>query len=303
MLERRDFLRLSALLGCGLLTGCATQPSADTAPSSDSTGTADAVDEMRIIATSRSLAQMAVLAGMPPVGVTEDATGLDGLPEDVESVGTIAQPSLEKIVALKPTLVLLTAEIPAQEELESGLGGAGIAWRDVDVNSFDDYASNMAALTETSGRDDLYQANVTDVSNAISEVEASAAGLPQVSYLALLISSTKAKVAKSGYFACEIFDNLQMANIAEDDSSLDDLSVEAIVAADPYYVFVIPRGDEDEAKGVFEQDFQAQPAWSSLSAAQAGRVNVLPKDLFEYKPNERWAEAYSYILSVREQQG
>jgi iron complex transport system substrate-binding protein len=28
----------------------------------------------------------------------------------------------------------------------------------------------------------------------------------------------------------------------------------------------------------------------------------LPKDLFEYKPNERWAEAYSYILDLREQE-
>ena len=42
---------------------------------------------------------MAILAGMPPVGVTEDATDLDGLPADVETVGTPAKPSLEKIVA------------------------------------------------------------------------------------------------------------------------------------------------------------------------------------------------------------
>ena len=245
---------------------------------------------------------MAILAGMPPVGVTEDATDLDGLPQDVATVGTAAHPSLEKIVELAPTLVLITAEVPAQKELEAGLDGAGIAWRDVGVNGFGDYAAHMQALTEMSGRDDLYQANVTDVSDAIAKVEESAAGLPQVSYLALLVSSTKAKVAKGDYFACEVFDNLQMANVAEDDSSLDDLSVEAIVAADPDYVFVIPRGDEDEAKAVFEQDFQAQPAWASLSADKAGRVNVLPKDLFEYKPNDRWAEAYSYILDLREQE-
>ena len=306
LLQRREFLRLSALLGLGLLSGCAAQPDAD-APSEQPTS-APAVSfsadgaAARVVAGTRSLAQMAILAGMPPVGVTEDATDLDGLPQDVATVGTAAHPSLEKIVELAPTLVLITAEVPAQKELEAGLDGAGIAWRDVDVNGFGDYAAHMQALTEMSGRDDLYQANVTDVSDAIVKVEESAAGLPQVSYLALLVSSTKAKVAKGDYFACEVFDNLQMANVAEDDSSLDDLSVEEIVAADPDYVFVIPRGDEDEAKAVFEQDFQAQPAWASLSAVKAGRVNVLPKDLFEYKPNERWAEAYSYILDLREQE-
>ena len=307
MLQRREFLRLSVLLGAGILAGCAAQPDAS-AFSTQSEGASDAssstdATSTRVVAASRSLAQMAILAGMPPVGVTEDAADLDGLPADVETVGTPAKPSLEKIVALKPTLVLITAEVPTQKELESSLDSAGIAWRDVDVNGFDDYATHMAALTEMSGRDDLYQANVTDVSDAIAKVEESASDLPQVSYLALLISSTKAKVAKSDYFACEIFDNLQMANVAEDDSSLDDLSVEAIVAADPYYVFVIPRGDEDKAKEAFEQEFESQPAWSSLEASKEGRVDVLPKDLFEYKPNDRWAEAYSHILDIRESQG
>ena len=307
MLQRREFLRLSALLGLGLLPGCAAQQDAGTSSerstsASDASSSADGA-AARVVAGTRSLAQMAVLAGMPPVGVTEDATDLDGLPQDVATVGTAAHPSLEKIVALAPALVLITAEVPAQKELEPSLEGAGIAWRDVDVNGFGDYAAHMQTLTEMSGRDDLFQVNVSDVSDAIARVEESAADLPQVSYLALLVSSTKAKVVKGDYFACEVFDNLQMANVAEDGGSLDDLSVEAIVAADPTYVFVIPRGDEDKAKEVFEQDFQAQPAWASLSAVQAGRVNVLPKDLFEYKPNERWAEAYSYILDLREQEG
>ena len=306
MLQRREFLRLSALLALGFLPGCAMRQDADASSeptsASDASSSADGA-AVRVVAGSRSLAQMAILAGMPPVGVTEDATDLDGLPQDVATVGTAAHPSLEKIVALAPALVLITAEVPAQKELEPGLDGAGIAWRDVDVNGFGDYASHMQALTEMSGRDDLFQVNVADVSDAIDRVEESAADLPHVSYLALLVSSTKAKVAKGDYFACEIFDNLQMANVAEDDSSLDDLSVEAIVASGPNYIFVIPRGNEDEAKAVFEQDFQAQPAWRSLSAVTAGRVNVLPKDLFEYKPNERWAEAYSYILDLREQEG
>lgn len=166
MLQRIEFLRLSALLGLGLLSGCAAQP--DAGASSERPTSAPAVSSSadgaaaRVVAGTRSLAQMAILAGMPPVGVTEDATDLDGLPQDVATVGTAAHPSLEKIVALAPTLVLITAEVPAQKELEAGLDGAGIAWRDVDVNGFGDYAAHMQALTEMSGRNDLYQANVAE---------------------------------------------------------------------------------------------------------------------------------------------
>ncbi len=295
------------LLGTGALAGCSAPSSGDAGGSGSAAETADSGsasgNEPRVVATLRSLAQMAVLAGLPPVGVSEDATDLDGLPSDVQVVGTTAHPSLEKIISLEPTLVLLTSELPSQRELEDGLDDAGIEWRDVRIGSFDDYASNMEELTDLSGRDDLYQKNVEDVASAIADVESQASDLPQVSYLALLVSSTRAKAAKADYFACEIFDNMQMHNIADDDSSLDDLSVEAIVAADPYYVFVIPRGDEDKAKEAFEQEFESQPAWSSLEASKEGRVDVLPKDLFEYKPNDRWAEAYSHILDIRESQG
>ena len=35
-----------------------------------------------------------------------------------------------------------------------------------------------------------------------------------------------------------------------------------------------------------------------LSAVQEGRVYVLPRELFHYKPNARWAEAYEYLLAI-----
>jgi iron complex transport system substrate-binding protein len=31
---------------------------------------------------------------------------------------------------------------------------------------------------------------------------------------------------------------------------------------------------------------------------QNGRYTVLPKDLFHYKPNERWGESYAYLYEI-----
>ena len=42
----------------------------------------------------------------------------------------------------------------------------------------------------------------------------------------------------------------------------------------------------------------ADPVWSTLSAVRGGRVYQLPKDLFQYKPNARWDEAYAYLSSL-----
>ena len=35
-----------------------------------------------------------------------------------------------------------------------------------------------------------------------------------------------------------------------------------------------------------------------LSAVKGGRCHYLPKELFQYKPNARWAEAYEYLIDL-----
>ena len=68
--------------------------------------------------------------------------------------------------------------------------------------------------------------------------------------------------------------------------------MEAIVAADPDYIFVVPRGNEKKAAESYEKLFSSQPAWEALSAVRDGRHFLLDKNLFGLKPNARWAEAY-----------
>ena len=113
-------------------------------------------------------------------------------------------------------------------------------------------------------------------------------------YLFLRVSSAKNKVMK-GYFGNEIIENFGFKSIVEDSSSLDDLSIEAIIAADPDYIFVVAQGDQKRADEAFYKAYQSNPAWSGLTAAKAGRVFMLPKELFNTKPNAEWAQAYQYL--------
>ena len=41
-----------------------------------------------------------------------------------------------------------------------------------------------------------------------------------------------------------------------------------------------------------------RPAAKSLRAVQDGRVYMLDKALFHYKPNERWAESYETLADI-----
>ena len=74
--------------------------------------------------------------------------------------------------------------------------------------------------------------------------------------------------------------------------------MDTIIAEDPDYIFVTTMGDSQKAIDALKAGIESNPAWGSLSAVQNGRYLILPKDLFHYKPNARWAESYEYLARI-----
>jgi iron complex transport system substrate-binding protein len=313
---RREFVSLAVAGACGaLLAGCSqpSQGSADaaggasgsdgaaTGSGASGSGDAQAYDASVVVALSRSVADMWLCAGGTLAGATDDAISDLGL-SDATSVGTIFKPSKEAIVGLGPTLVLLSEDVAVQKQLADELRAAGVGVIDETIDSFEDYESAERTLCDITGRDDLYDENVTQVAAHVEQVRASVqagdASREDRTYLALRVSATKNKALKRDNFACEIFDDMALANVADDDSALDELSLEAIVDADPSYVFVITQGDEGQAEQAYQDAFASQAVWQDLTAAREGRVHRMPTDLFHYKPNERWGEAYDYAYQL-----
>lgn len=72
--------------------------------------------------------------------------------------------------------------------------------------------------------------------------------------------------------------------------------MEAIIHADPDYIFVTTMGESEEAAmNMVEELLTTNPAWNGLKAVQGGHYYVLPKELFHNKPNERWGESYRIL--------
>ena len=305
--------------------------------SSSAQDKADASCPKSVVAVSKSIADLWLLAGGELSGTTEDAMELDGIGENTAVVGTLSRPNSEAILALEPDLVLLAVDIPAQKELKAELDEMGIRTIAIEIDSFEDYKACMKELTELTGRDDLYEQNAVQVGERIEAIKAdvqngsskdsdSAAGTQSQAgtasdsdgsistdsqsdnavaadngsktFLALRVSATKNKVLKDDYFACEIFRDFGLRNIAEDDSRIDELNIEAIVAANPDYIFIIPQGKESEAMESYKTQFESNEVWSSLDAVNRGRLYTMPKDYFQYKPNAQWDLAYEYVRDL-----
>lgn len=256
----------------------------------------------RVVATYGSFAEAWLLAGGELCGVTQDALEQRdlGLPEDIAVVGTVKEPNAEEIIALEPDLVLLASDITAQADIRDVLENAGLACAFFQVDTFADYAFMMEQLCAVTGREDLYEENVTQVGQQIEEAQANAAlSSTRPNVLLIRAFSTGIKAKTDDELAGAILKDLGAHNIADDHPSmLEDLSLEEVIAADPDYIFVTTMGDEQKALDYLNGLIQQNPAWSELSAVKEDRYIVLPKDLFHYKPNNRWGESYQYLGEI-----
>lgn len=208
----------------------------------------------------------------------------------------------ELLVAAEPDLVIGSADTASHVRLSSFLDKAGIDMILVDMDSFDDFLSVFHTLTDITERSDLYEKYGEGQKTAIEEIIANAAGYeskPRVLFVRAgsAFSYVKAKRADD-HFAAKIIEDLGAVNIADEYGMLtDSLSLEAVLESDADKILVVPQGDED-ASIAYITDLFSQPGWRDVRAIENGSVYFLSKELFHFKPNGRWAEAYEMMEEV-----
>ena len=208
----------------------------------------------------------------------------------------------ELLLAAKPDLVLCSADIEAQVKAAALVRRAGISAACLRVETFDDYLAALRICTNITGDDDAYREHGEAVKARIDELFASLdTARPQKRILFIRAGSgagaTKAKTANE-HFAAAMLRELGTYNIAENAPVLlDGLSIEEILREDPDYIFISPMGSEQAARAYMDAVL-SQDAWQSLTAVRNGCYVYLPKELFQFKPNERWAEAYEYLIET-----
>lgn len=210
----------------------------------------------------------------------------------------------EALIEAEPDFVIASYDIEAQAECASLLVENGVPAAQFRVESFDDYLRVLEIFTEITGERENYETYGTLVGEKIDEL---LAGIPDISdedkprilFIRAGSSerSTKAKTAEE-HFACAMLDELGTYNIAHNAPTLiDGLSIEEILAENPDIIFITTMGAEDAARDYINSLF-SDDVWGSLSAVSEGNYHFLPKDLFQYKPNSRWYDAYKTLADL-----
>ena len=295
--------------GCGIKAADAVNGNAKGSVSSDYTFT-DALGRTvtvksheRVASLLGSFSDVWLSAGGSLVAAADETwDNVDEiLPDSVVKLGGIQNINVELLIASKPDLVIASAYTDAHVALKDVLENAGICVAYFYVTTFDDYLDMLKVCTDITGREDLYQQNGVKVAEQINKIKSERITSEQPKVLFLRAASTNVKAkASEDTVGTQILKDLNCINIADSDSALkDNLSIEAIVKADPDYIFVTTQGSKtDVAMDNVEKLLKSNPVWSSLTAVKNNRYYVLDKKLFNNKPNKRWGEAYQQIADI-----
>ena len=299
------------LLICTLIiTGCSASSEQCETDVSGITFTDDLGREVSASSTKRvaaligSFADIWCLAGGREslVAAAHDAwTSFDlELGESVADLGAIKEPNLEVLLASEPELILASCNTAANLELKPTFEQIEIPVAYFDIQTFEDYLRMLEVCTMLTGCPENYRRYGTNIQSQVGAAIAQNDGTaPTVLCLRATGSGCKAKGSQDNVLG-EMLRDLGCTNIADRDVGLlEDLSIEAIMEADPDYIFAVLQGaDSADAQITLERTLLSNPAWEHLSAVENGRFYTLDHRLYNLKPNARWGEAYEALADI-----
>lgn len=311
--------RLSAIVMAAMLLtfcGCTSNSQNDitTAENDDTITFTDDLERevsvsrspQKVAALIGSFADVWILAGGSICAAPEDAWSDFGLElGDALNLGGAHSPSLEQLLSADPDFVIASASTAADVDMKDVLENAGIAVAYFDVDCFEDYLNMLNVCTDITGRKDLYEQNGLNIQKKIDEIKQDMKNIavPEEQRTVLMLRAAsgfvKAKGSK-GTILGEMLSDMGCINIADSDKSLlENLSIESIINANPYHIFVVTMGDDTEAaKGSLSRMMEENPAWNDLDVVKENRMHFMDKKLFNLKPNARWADAYEQLYGI-----
>ena len=251
-----------------------------------------------------SIADLFLLSGGSVDITVQDSVDRGFVPDDVLLADSASGMNINREILISgaPDLVLGSADSASHVKLKRFLDERGVDMILIKQDSFEDFLSVFRTLTEITGRSDLfvkYGLGQKDDIEAIIEECRGKEDKPCVLFVRAgsAFSSVRAKRADD-HFAAGIIEDLGAANAADvNDVLTESLSLEAMITSDIDKILIVPQGDEEESIRYMNSLF-SRPGWRDIKAVKEGEVHFLPKDLFHYKPNGRWAEAYAVMKEV-----
>ena len=255
----------------------------------------------RVVICHGSLVQVWYAAGGTAVGIPH-VVSTNTLPEAARKlpiVGIMPTPNPEKILMLKPGLVLLINKLERHHAVAEVLNRAGVETVLLDYANYSDFASLFDFFGRLNGMPGSARAEAKRIADGVDAICRKSRELPAPT-VAIVFAAAAGFRLESEHSSTGIMLNmLGGKNIASGmKQSRVNFSYEQLFVDDPEVIFIITMGNAEALKEKFRREIMSQSAWKVLRAAKSGRVHFLPPELFLYQAGTRYPEAFRYLAEL-----
>lgn len=278
----------AVLCGSALLAGCRKSPKTFT----DGVGRAISLEETpkRIVSLSPALTETVFALGLGDrlVGVSNFCNRPEEA-QDKEKVGDAFNLNTEKLVSLKPDLVLIAGTRDAETQLEKDMARLGIPAYVSGPSTVAEVLADIELLSKVLG----VEKRGAELAGALQEdLDAVRSAIPQgeMGPRVFITFDTELWTCGAGSFVNDVLTVAGGENIAGDvEQQYLQISMEDVLEKDPDIVLIaIP---EDQAASL-----TSRPGWSSLRAVREGNVFYPDPDLVS-RPGPAVVEAIKEVAS------
>jgi iron complex transport system substrate-binding protein len=281
------FLPLAAILTWAGVSALARQVT-------DQTGRRVNVPEhpQRVVSLAPSLTEIVYALGVGD-RLVGDTDYCDYPPEARQKphVGAMVNPSLERIVALKPDLVLGSADANRRETADQ-LERLGIPLYGLAAHTLEDTLRSMGELGRVLGREAEAEALLARLRARIESVEKRMQGRPRSKVL-FVVWYRPLITAGSQTFIADVIRRAGGVSISDDlRGEWPHLSLEEVLRRDPD-IILLPK-TETFSPGLDE--FQHLPGWKELRAVKSRQMYFVPETIM--RPCPRLVDALEDVADI-----
>lgn len=214
-------------------------------------------------------------------------------------IGSSYQPSLEKIAAAKPDLIVADAVL--QPQLAQSLEALKVPVLYIGASNFADVLTGLTLIGKVLNQPAKAASLVSALQAKLAADKAmETATKPKV--LILNGAPTDFYAAKPGSYVGDLVEQLGADNVAKNQPDVGQfpgytkMALEAILASQPDVILAITEGPPGGK--TITDTLSADPAWSAIPAVKNKRVSEINADLFLQAPGPRVGDALDQLAKL-----
>lgn len=257
----------------------------------------------RVIVNYISLVGLWYSAGGTAVGIPE-SIGHENIPKDAKSLprtGSFQSPNMERILVLKPDLVIFTANVNTQRTAKEFLDGKGVETLLLRYENYTDFLGLLELFCHLNGTDMNEDSKAGKIASAVDAIIQKTTAFKGPRFVCLMGSGKGVSAETSNSHTSHMIILLGGRNIiteAGQSSTHINFSMERLIMEKPDIIFFTTMGDSKKIIEKLKETLMADETWKRLRAVREGKVFFLPNELFLYRPNDRFPEAFEYLAKI-----